>query len=143
MKGFVDGIKDLTLENAAFRRVRYTGKHLQLVLIALKPNEEIGAETHVGHDQSFRAEKGKREVWIDGKRSKISGMRRSSCRPARATTLSILGRGRSSCTRSMRRLDTVTAWSTQPRPTPRPVMSTLTADDGIAVVGEIHTSSRL
>ena len=37
----------------------------------MKSNEEIGAETHVGHDQFFRVEKGKGEVWIDGKRSKI------------------------------------------------------------------------
>lgn len=71
MKGFVEDIEDLTVENAAFRRVAYTGKHLQLVLMALKPGEEIGAETHVGHDQFFRIEKGKGEVWIDGDRTKI------------------------------------------------------------------------
>jgi mannose-6-phosphate isomerase-like protein (cupin superfamily) len=71
MKGFVEDIEDLTVENAAFRRVLYTGKHLQLVLMALKPDEEIGAETHIGHDQFFRVEKGKGEVWIDGERTKI------------------------------------------------------------------------
>ena len=71
MKGFVEDIEDLTVENAAFRRVIYTGKHLQLVLMALKPGKEIGAETHLGHDQFFRVEKGKGEVWIDGKRTKI------------------------------------------------------------------------
>lgn len=71
MKGFVEDIEDLTVENAAFRRVVYTGKHLQLVLMALKAGEEIGAETHLGHDQFFRVEKGKGEVWIDGERTKI------------------------------------------------------------------------
>ncbi len=71
MKGFVDDIEELTLENKSFQRVLYTGEHLELVLMALKPNEEIGAETHVGHDQFFRVEKSKGEVWIDGKRSKI------------------------------------------------------------------------
>ena len=71
MKGFIENIEDLTVENAAFRRVLYTGKHLQLVLMALKAGEEIGAETHLGHDQFFRVEKGKGEVWIDGERTKI------------------------------------------------------------------------
>ena len=71
MKGFVEDIEDLTVENAAFRRVIYTGKHLQLVLMALKAGEEIGAETHLEHDQFFRVEKGRGEVWIDGERSKI------------------------------------------------------------------------
>lgn len=71
MKGFVEDIEDLTVENAAFRRVLYTGKHLQLVLMALKAGEEIGAETHLGHDQFFRVERGKGEVWIDGERTKI------------------------------------------------------------------------
>ncbi|MDI1325397.1 MAG: cupin domain-containing protein [Brevundimonas sp.] len=71
MKGFVEDIEDLTVENSAFRRVVYTGKHLQLVLMALKAGEEIGAETHVGNDQFFRVEKGKGEVWIDGERTRI------------------------------------------------------------------------
>ena len=71
MKGFVEDIEDLTLENGDFRHVVYTGKHLQLVLMALKAGEEIGAETHVGHDQFFRVEKGRGEVWIDGERTKI------------------------------------------------------------------------
>lgn len=71
MKGYVEDIEDLTLENAAFRRVLYTGKHLQLVLMSLKPGEEIGSEIHAEHDQFFRIEKGKGEVWIDGERTKI------------------------------------------------------------------------
>jgi mannose-6-phosphate isomerase-like protein (cupin superfamily) len=71
VKGFVGDIEDRTTENAAFRRVIYTGKNLQLVLMVLKPGEEIGAETHLGHDQFFRVEKGKGEVWIDGERTKV------------------------------------------------------------------------
>jgi len=71
MKGFVADIEDLTEENTDFRRVLYTGKHLQLVLMALKPAEEIGEEVHADHDQFFRIEKGKGEVWIDGKRTKV------------------------------------------------------------------------
>jgi mannose-6-phosphate isomerase-like protein (cupin superfamily) len=71
VKGFIEDIEDLTIENAAFRRVVYTGKHLQLVLMTLKAGEEIGAETHLGHDQFFRVEKGKGEVWIDGERTRI------------------------------------------------------------------------
>lgn len=71
MQGFVDNIETLTRENTDFRRVLYTGKHLQLVLMALKPGEEIGEEVHDDHDQFFRVETGKGEVWIDGKRTAI------------------------------------------------------------------------
>jgi mannose-6-phosphate isomerase-like protein (cupin superfamily) len=71
MRGFVDDIDRLTVENKDFRRVLYTGKHLQLVLMALRPGEEIGEEVHDDHDQFFRIEKGEGEVWIDGQRTKI------------------------------------------------------------------------
>ena len=71
MKGFVEDIEELTEDNKDFRRVLYTGKYLQLVLMALKPGEEIGEEVHADHDQFFRVEKGKGEVWIDGERNKI------------------------------------------------------------------------
>ena len=71
MKGFVEEIEELTEENNDFRRVLYTGKHLQLVLMALKPGEEIGEEVHEDHYQFFRIEKGKGEVVIDGTRTKI------------------------------------------------------------------------
>jgi mannose-6-phosphate isomerase-like protein (cupin superfamily) len=73
MKGFVEDIEDLTEDNDDFRRVVYTGHHLQLVLMAIRPGEEIGEEVHAGHDQFFRVEKGKGEVWIDGERTKIEG----------------------------------------------------------------------
>lgn len=73
MKGFVADIEELTEENSDFRRVLYTGKHLQLVLMAIQPGEEIGEEVHTDRDQFFRVEKGKGEVWIDGNRSKVKG----------------------------------------------------------------------
>ncbi|HLU19706.1 MAG TPA: cupin domain-containing protein [Pusillimonas sp.] len=71
MKGFVDDIEKLTVENDLFRKVLYTGKHLQLVLMTLQPGEEIGSEVHEGHDQFFRIEEGKGEVVIDGKATAI------------------------------------------------------------------------
>ena len=71
MKGFVDDIETLTEGNDDFRRVLYTGKHLQLVLMALKPGEEIGAEVHETHDQFFRIEAGSGEVVIDGQRTAV------------------------------------------------------------------------
>ena len=71
MTGFVADIEELTEENSDFRRVLYTGTNLQLVLMAIQPGEEIGEETHEDRDQFFRVEKGKGEVWIDGRRSRI------------------------------------------------------------------------
>ena len=71
MKGFVDAIEDLTEANKDFRRVLYTGQHLQLVLMALKAGEDIGEEVHPDRDQFFRVEKGRGEVWIDGRRTKV------------------------------------------------------------------------
>lgn len=64
-------IEELTEENSDFRRVLYTGKNPQLVLMAIQRGEEIGEETHADPNQFFRVEKGKGEVWIDGHRSKI------------------------------------------------------------------------
>lgn len=71
MKGFVDDIEELTETNKDFRRVVYTGKHLQLVLMSLAPGEEIGEEVHETHDQFFRIEKGNGEVRIDGVATKV------------------------------------------------------------------------
>lgn len=71
MKGFVGNIENLTDDNSNFRRVLYTGKNLQLVLMSLKPGEEIGEEVHTGTDQFFRVEKGKGEVRINGEPTKI------------------------------------------------------------------------
>lgn len=71
MKGFVANIEELTVENADFRRVLYTGKYLQLVLMTLQPGDEIGAEVHEDRDQFFRIESGSGEVLIDGKRNPV------------------------------------------------------------------------
>jgi mannose-6-phosphate isomerase-like protein (cupin superfamily) len=71
MRGFVDDIEDMTERNADFRRVLYTGKQLQLVLMSLEPGEDIGEEVHHDRDQFFRVEKGKGEIWIDGHKTKI------------------------------------------------------------------------
>ena len=66
MKGYIADIEDLTEENTDFRRVLYTGKKMQLVLMALQPGEEIGEEVHDDRDQFFRIEEGMGEVVIDG-----------------------------------------------------------------------------
>jgi mannose-6-phosphate isomerase-like protein (cupin superfamily) len=58
MKGFVDNIEKLTKENNNFRKVLYTGRYSQLVLMSLKPGEEIGEEVH-GLDQFLRIEEGR------------------------------------------------------------------------------------
>ena len=71
MKGFVADIEELTEANSDFRRVLYTGKNLQLVLMAIAPGEDIGEEVHPDRDQFFRIEKGKGEVTIDGRRTQI------------------------------------------------------------------------
>ena len=70
MKGFVQDIEALAVGNADFRRVLYTAKHCQLVLMALKPGEEIGAEVHI-LDQFFRVEEGAGEAVLDGVRTAI------------------------------------------------------------------------
>ena len=72
MRGFNGNIEQLTLENEDFRRVLYTAKHLQLVLMSLKPGEEIGEETHTENDQFFRFEAGKGLVKIDGNEYEVS-----------------------------------------------------------------------
>jgi mannose-6-phosphate isomerase-like protein (cupin superfamily) len=66
MKGYCDNIEQRTVENDDFRRVLYTGAHLQLVLMTLKPGEEIGEEVHEDRDQFFRIEQGHGTVYIDG-----------------------------------------------------------------------------
>lgn len=66
MKGYVANIEKSTLENENFRKVLYTGKHSQLVLMSLAPKEEIGMEIHNENDQFFRFEKGSGKCLIDG-----------------------------------------------------------------------------
>ena len=65
MKGYSTSLDKETLKNKDFRRVLYTGKHSQLVLMCLRPGEAIGAETHETVDQFFRFEKGKGLVIVD------------------------------------------------------------------------------
>ncbi len=66
MKGFFTPIEGETLHNKNFRRVLYTAKHSQLVLMSLKPGEEIGTEVHADNDQFFRFEQGHGVCSIDG-----------------------------------------------------------------------------
>ncbi|MFN3525717.1 MAG: cupin domain-containing protein [Paracoccus sp. (in: a-proteobacteria)] len=71
MNGYVANIEQMTEANQDFRRVIYTGQHLQLVLMSLSPGQEIGSETHPSHDQFFGIEKGSATVVIDGVTSKV------------------------------------------------------------------------
>jgi mannose-6-phosphate isomerase-like protein (cupin superfamily) len=71
MKGYSTAIEKETKKNSDFRRVLYTGKYSQLVLMNLKPLEEIGMETHPNLDQFFRFEEGKGKVVIDGVEHKV------------------------------------------------------------------------
>lgn len=70
MKGFVQDIESLTVKNEDFRQVLYTARHCQLVLMALKPKEEIGAEVHQ-LDQFFRVEEGAGVAVLDGVRTEL------------------------------------------------------------------------
>lgn len=72
MDGFIDHIDDTTEDNNDFRRVLYTGKYLQLVLMSLSPGEDIGEEVHKDGDQFFRIEEGHGLVTIDGRESEIT-----------------------------------------------------------------------
>lgn len=66
MKGFYSNIEKDTLKNDNYRKVLYTSKYTQLVLMSLKPNEEIGMEIHSENDQFFRFEQGQGKCIIDG-----------------------------------------------------------------------------
>lgn len=71
MKGFIADIETQTKKNTNFRKVLYTAKHSQLVLMTLKPNEEIGMEVHEDVDQFFRFEAGQGKIIIDDKEYKV------------------------------------------------------------------------
>lgn len=71
MTGFVQNIEHKTLHNNNFRKVLYTGQHSQLVLMSLKPNEEIGLEVHETTDQFFRIESGSGMVIINGEKHDV------------------------------------------------------------------------
>lgn len=70
MKGFIQDIESLTVKNDKFRQVLYTAKNSQLVVMSLKPNEDIGAEIHKV-DQFFRVESGSGEAVLNGVRTAI------------------------------------------------------------------------
>lgn len=70
MRGFVQNIEDMAKSNGDFRRVLYTAKHSQLVLMALNPGEEIGEEVHK-LDQFFRIEEGTGVAVLDGVRTAV------------------------------------------------------------------------
>lgn len=71
MKGYFGHIEEDTTNNTYYRKVLWTGKHSQLVLMTLKPGEEIGLETHEGHDQFFRFEEGEGLAVIDGEEFRV------------------------------------------------------------------------
>ena len=70
-RGYCDNIDKATVANEDFRRVLYTGKKLQLVLMTLQPGDEIGEEVHDDRDQFFRIEEGAGTVDIDGKANPV------------------------------------------------------------------------
>ena len=70
-KGYTIDIEKATIENENFRKVLYTAKYMQLVLMTLKPNEEIGEEVHATNDQFFRFESGKGICTINDNSYKI------------------------------------------------------------------------
>ena len=70
MKGFVQDLESVAVKNEEFRRVLYTARSCQIVVMALKPQEEIGAEVHE-LDQFFRVEEGSGVAILDGMRNEI------------------------------------------------------------------------
>jgi mannose-6-phosphate isomerase-like protein (cupin superfamily) len=66
MVGYSINLEEKTLENLNFREVLFTGPYSQLVVMSLQPGEEIGLETHDGHDQFIRVERGVGEAIMDG-----------------------------------------------------------------------------
>lgn len=71
MKGYCDDIDKATVANEDFRRVLYTGKNLQLVLMTLPPGCDIGEEVHEDRDQFFRIEEGRGTIYIDGAPNRV------------------------------------------------------------------------
>jgi mannose-6-phosphate isomerase-like protein (cupin superfamily) len=71
VKGYIADIETDTKKNKDYRRVLYTSKYSQLVLMSIKPGEEIGEEVHEDHDQFFRFETGEGKVVIDHVEHKV------------------------------------------------------------------------
>jgi mannose-6-phosphate isomerase-like protein (cupin superfamily) len=72
MTGFIANIEEETLNNTYFRKVLYTGKHGQVVVMCLQPGEEIGMEVHHGLDQFFRVDKGQGKVIMNDEEHEFS-----------------------------------------------------------------------
>jgi len=72
MKGYVVNLEEKTLANRFFRQVLFTADRSQLVVMAIQPNEEIGLETHLEHDQFIRVESGVGKVIMDGVESDLA-----------------------------------------------------------------------
>lgn len=66
MVGYFDNIEEATLNNTNFRKVLFTGAHAQLVVMCLKPGEDIGTEVHDNVDQFFRIDSGQAKVIMNG-----------------------------------------------------------------------------
>ncbi len=66
MNGYFANIEEETLKNENFRKVLYTGKHSQLVVMSLLPGEDIGLEVHDKVDQFFRFEVGEGKAILNG-----------------------------------------------------------------------------
>lgn len=71
MNGYVTNIESDTLTNEDYRRVLFTGPNTQLVLMTLRPGDEIGLETHTGHDQFIRVEAGTGYVQLNDERHEL------------------------------------------------------------------------
>ena len=71
MQGYITNIERDTLANEDFRRVLFTGPHMQLVLMTLQPGEDIGQETHEEHDQFIRVEAGTGVARLNGEESPL------------------------------------------------------------------------
>ncbi len=69
--GYADNIEKVTLDNGNFRKVLFTGKYSQLVVMTLQPGEDIGLEVHDNVDQFFRVEQGKAIVTMNGEETEI------------------------------------------------------------------------
>jgi mannose-6-phosphate isomerase-like protein (cupin superfamily) len=72
MTGYVGPIEKQTLKNDFFRQVLFTGRHAQLVVMSLKPGEEIGNEVHKNVDQFFRIEQGEATFVLEGKEKHVA-----------------------------------------------------------------------
>jgi mannose-6-phosphate isomerase-like protein (cupin superfamily) len=73
MTGYVGHLEKDAVKNKYFRRVLFTGKHAQLVLMCLQPKEDIGNEVHANVDQFFRIEEGKARFVYNGKEEHVVG----------------------------------------------------------------------